>query len=222
MSGSVEWIYNDLQRYKEDKWGWIIYRTSYKDDAAWELFKDRLVNNWTRIRDPDVPPAVLRAMDWTFISDRPTLDGASREQLRERFRAWRETAVQAENPRRDPADTVMGQRYRYFLQVDEESLQSVVEGDGDTLDGSWVNFVRCDDEMDKYIQTLEEDKERDAREPRDQEDEGLGTSEPPKPEDEWWMMISTDMIHLDFYTTMVAPLEIWWIYYREPPEVLWA
>ncbi len=116
----------------------------------------------------------------------------------------------------------MGQRYCYFLQVDEESLQSVVEGDGDTLDGSWVNSVRCDDEMDKYIQTLEEDKERDAREPRDQEDEGLGTSEPPKPEDKWWMMISTDMIHLDFYTTMVAPLEIWWIYYREPPEVLWS
>ena len=76
MSGSVEWIYNDLQRHKEDKWGWIIYRTSYKDDAAWELFKDRLVNNWTRIEDPDLPPAVLRAMDWTFISDRPTLDGA--------------------------------------------------------------------------------------------------------------------------------------------------
>lgn len=219
MSESVKWISDDLQYHKEEKWGWIIYRTTYNDDAAWELFKDR-INKWTRIDDPDAPPAVLRGMDWTFISDRSTLDGASREQLRERFRAWRETAVQAENPRRDPAVTFMSGRYRFFLQVDGESLQSVVEGDGNVLDGSWVNLVRCDDEMDEYIQSVEEDKERDIKEPWDQEDEELGT--PPKPEDEWWMMVSTDMIGAEFYTIMVPPLEIWWIYYREPPEVLWS
>lgn len=57
----------------------------------------------------------------------------------------------------------------------------LAEGDGGMLDGSEVNLVRCNDEMDDYIRSLE--------------DEEVDAVEPEGPEDAWWMMISTDMIH---------------------------
>lgn len=89
-------IYEMLERSKEDKWGWVIYRTTYKDDAGWDRFKS-YVNKWSHddLSQPGVPRG-LRAADWTFVSD-PVFDGASREQLRHHFREWRKTAWNAEN-----------------------------------------------------------------------------------------------------------------------------
>ena len=35
----IQALHNSLVFTKQDKWGWVIYRTTYKDDAAWERFK---------------------------------------------------------------------------------------------------------------------------------------------------------------------------------------
>ena len=62
-------IYEMLERSKEDKWGWVIYRTTYKYDAGWDRFKS-YVNTWSHddLSQPGVPRG-LRAADWTFVSD---------------------------------------------------------------------------------------------------------------------------------------------------------
>jgi hypothetical protein len=90
------------------------------------------------LADHGAPSAVKNALDWTFVSDPTTLNGASREQLRHRFRDWRKTAMQAENQRRDPATPIRSidipQRYTYFIQVDEESLNSAIKGGHHQLD----------------------------------------------------------------------------------------
>ncbi|KAK1764214.1 hypothetical protein QBC33DRAFT_547513 [Phialemonium atrogriseum] len=31
-----------LRRIKHDKWGWVIYRCTYSDDAAWARFKQMI------------------------------------------------------------------------------------------------------------------------------------------------------------------------------------
>ncbi|KAK3898422.1 hypothetical protein C8A05DRAFT_37982 [Staphylotrichum tortipilum] len=56
----------------QDKWGWVFYRTTYKDDAAWERFRDWIE---TSSREDNI-----------FVSDL-AIEGASQAQLRQRFRA---------------------------------------------------------------------------------------------------------------------------------------
>ncbi|KAH6637268.1 hypothetical protein F5144DRAFT_601940 [Chaetomium tenue] len=195
------------------KLGWVIYRTTYKDDAGWEWFKSYVkAHNQEMLSNPeesDAPPAVLNAMDWTFVSDPATLDGASRQQLRHRFRDWRNAAVHAENPRRDPVETRWTQRYLFFLRVDEDSLNSVLEGKGDWLDSDWVQLIRCDEELDFDW-------------PLDYKDEELHWGSDPDPgrEDDGWMMIQPDLINGEFYDCIGTAIEYWDAYYAPPPDVV--
>lgn len=68
---------------------------------------------------------ILDLFTLTVIEDHQLLDGASTAIVREHFRQWRMTAPQSEQapegagPGRSP-------RYRYAIQVDGESLYSVV------------------------------------------------------------------------------------------------
>lgn len=192
-------IHNDLEYYQDDRWGWVFYRTTYKDDLAWDTFK-RYINTWSRKSLPrrGASPAVLSALEWTFVSNQTTLDGVSREQLRHRFREWRKIAMRAENPRRDPSTLIRSidipQRYLYFIQVDEDSLSSVIESGGEFLDSGWVHLVRCDDELDGELAA-------------GQEDEG-------------WMMISANMVGAEFYDGIGTTIECWDAFYEPPPDVV--
>ncbi|KAK4149456.1 hypothetical protein C8A00DRAFT_18863 [Chaetomidium leptoderma] len=200
-------IYEDLQRLKEDKWGWVIYRTTYKDDAGWDRFKS-YVKKWSDddFSKPGVPRG-LSAGGWTFVSD-PALDGASREQLRHHFREWRKTAWHTENPRRKLAFPTsmsdLSPRYIMFIQVDEESLNSVLDGTGDITDPAWVHLVRCDDDLDVGVQPP-------FQHPRT--DQWVV--------DEGWMMIAASNIHGSFYVTIGNVSDSWDVFYMVPPDVQW-
>ena len=192
----------DLQSRKEDRWGWLIYRTTYKDDAAWERYKAD-INKYSQeyFSHYNTPSVIRNALDWTFISD-PVYDGASREDLRRYFREWRRTAGQAENPRRDPALGLdpdhLSQRYLFFVQVDEESLNSIIENP-DGRPGSWVHFICCWDEDNNGVR------------PRDL-DEGI--------EDDGWMMIFAHTVYPEFYEAIGTTMESWTSFYMPPPSVV--
>ncbi len=198
-------IYEDLQPFKEDKWGLVIYRTTYKDDAGWDRFKG-YVKKWSYddLSQPGVPRG-LSAADWTVVSD-PFFDGASRELLRHHFREWRRTAWHAETPRKtDPFPTSMftlSHRYIMFIQVDEESLNSVLDGTGDLMDPAWVNLICCHDDLDVGVQPP-------CEHPRTNQwvvDEG-------------WMM-SASSINSSFYESIGNLDDFWRAYYVVPPDVL--
>ncbi len=137
----------------QEKWGWVFYRTTYKDDVAWERFRDWIeASSREDLRAQGASPLLLGAFDNIFVSD-PSLEGASRQQLRPRFREWRKPAFRAENPTR-PLPKEYGDipgRYIYFVVVDEESLDSVLPGGRLSWDKGWktgwVHFVRCDAEL---------------------------------------------------------------------------
>ena len=201
-------IYESLERSKEDKWGWVIYRTTYKDDAGWERFKS-YVKKWSYadLSQPGIPRGLSPA-DWTFISD-PVLDGASREQLRHHFREWRKTAWNAENPRKTETFppkrgmSALNLRYITFIQVDEESLDSVLDGTGDDFDPAWVNLIRCDDDHDIGVQPPF----------RHSNDQWVV--------DEGWMMVAASSMRSEFYCTVGNLDDFWRVYYQAPPEVVW-
>ncbi|KAL8909497.1 MAG: hypothetical protein Q9207_000177 [Kuettlingeria erythrocarpa] len=186
IPSAVQNIHDDLRHFKHDKWGWIIYRSTYGDDEAWTRFQ-QTINERSRERmaKPGVPPEVANSLEWTFVSDPITLDGASRDQLRRRFRAWAAEAGRTEQPRAADHEKnwngLRSQRYTYFVQVDEEALRSVVDADpSDRWDVGWVNLVRADEEQDFGRDAKKEDAEE-------------------ADDEEGWMMISAHMLGPDFY-----------------------
>ncbi len=186
MSHYVKSVHDTLHQTMQEKWGWVIYRTTYKDDGAWERFRNS-VNTSSRetLRKQGASPLVLGSLDCIFVSD-PVLEGASRDQLLARFRQWRKLAIQAENPQRalpKQWDEIPG-RYVYFVEVDEDSLNSVVQASRQGRDTGWVHFVRCDQEVDLVT--------------------------PPQwPEDDSWKMLASRIVAADFYDDVWTYINRW-------------
>ena len=97
-------ILDGLTKLNHDKWGFVIYRCTYKNDQDWARFK-QLVHDRTKqlIAESDTPE-IADSLEWTFVEERATLDGASRPQLRERFNTWAEKAYAIEQPRHSQLD----------------------------------------------------------------------------------------------------------------------
>ena len=100
----------------------------------------------------------------------------------------------------------LSHRYITFIQVDEESLESVLDGTGfDYLDPSWVNLIRCDDNYDVGVQPPFQHPKTDKW-----------------VVNEGWMMIPACGISSSFYYGTVGNLDDFWrVYYTTPPEVVW-
>ncbi|KAG7289245.1 hypothetical protein NEMBOFW57_005610 [Staphylotrichum longicolle] len=191
MSSYVKHIHEALHEDKQGKWGWVIYRTSYKNDAAWERFRDCInISAREALKGEGASPLVLDALDCIFVSD-PALDGASRKQLRERFLQWRQPAIRVENPQRAlPKEwDEIPSRYVYFVQVDDESLDSVVQASAQSSDTGWVRFVRCDQEVDLGPLKLEYKWEQ--------------------LEDYHWKMLASRMLSARFYSDVWDTIHGW-------------
>nr|OQO02082.1 hypothetical protein B0A51_18457 [Rachicladosporium sp. CCFEE 5018] len=210
-------IQDGLVEEKHDKWGWVIYRCFYEDDSAWERFK-QIITQQTRaqILKSDAPEA-LNSLEWTFVSDRPTLENIPMNQLRSLFTDWAATAIQTEQPRAtDHILQLSGPRYNYFIQVDEHALNSVVSPtERDPLRSGLVKFVdaRWRPLAELLPGQIEERKPEDELEAIDGcTDENVG-----------WMLISPGIIGADFYEASYSFsfMDAWYVYYVRPPERVW-
>ncbi|KAK3905261.1 hypothetical protein C8A05DRAFT_30900 [Staphylotrichum tortipilum] len=191
MSDKAWEMHEALNHGKLDKWGWVIYRTSYKDDAAWDRFQRYVYTWWQQeLVAQGAPPLVANTAEWTFVSN-PALDSISRDELRTHFRRWRATAIQTENPRRrlpTSGDDIPG-RYIYFFQADEAVLDGIaVQGSTSTpgRDPSMVNFVCCDD--------------------------NIPLGQPPAPDDQRdqsWTMLSKRIVSIEFWLEVGLSIEHW-------------
>ncbi|KAB5514887.1 hypothetical protein GE09DRAFT_1161438, partial [Coniochaeta sp. 2T2.1] len=150
-------IANWLEEYKLNHWGFVIYRCTYSSQEKWDKFLalakqeayDCLEQEGTGVL------SLYDKMDWTVIEDAETLDGASILDTTRRFRAWVEANVRVEN--RDDVGRVPENqgstfthvwqsevRYHFFMHVDEESLESVVDDEKarDSAAGYFCKIVR--------------------------------------------------------------------------------
>ncbi|KAG8629727.1 hypothetical protein KVT40_001346 [Elsinoe batatas] len=92
-------IYDSLIESSHDKWGWLIYRTTYVDDAAWDRFK---------------------------AFDKDKFDGASREELRTHFAERAEGAYGREQPRAtDTWKLTSAARYSHVKLIKVEWVPNV-------------------------------------------------------------------------------------------------
>ncbi|KXX75929.1 hypothetical protein MMYC01_207423 [Madurella mycetomatis] len=197
----IEWL---LSSVGDAKWGWVIYRCTYKPELEchWESFR-RLVEERTResIAESDAPQ-IAEKLDWVFVKD-PALERATRDELKRRFRAW----ARAENPSYDINNTpyCRGSRYKYFIQVDEDALRSVLDDPNDPtnpanrvdLQGGHVNIVHAWQDPLPLEEATDE-----FGEAVDNED---------------WMMIQASMIAPYFYVDLDND-ESWYVHYSPPPH----
>ena len=128
-------------------WGFVIYRCTYGDDAAWEECLRRL-NAATRSN-----MRFYEALDLldgeddryrfkqTIFSDAAKFDGASTQVVRRHFQTWRALAfdqeqgsnekIEARRQRDDLGPPFKaGVRYKFCVQIDEAALQSILSCKG--------------------------------------------------------------------------------------------
>ena len=143
-------IEKQLQEDSHRTWGFVIYRTTYGQDEDWAEFLKRLRFRMEDDFDLCNGRDVLELFTLTVIEDREQLDGASTAAIRERFREWCTTAPQSEQQEEVGArgGIIRGRspRYRYAIQVDAESLSSIVHDapappQSDLTKGGWVKLI---------------------------------------------------------------------------------
>lgn len=116
-----------LQKCNHNKFGFPIFRTSYKhDNDLWSAYIEGLYHSSLECtleyfgRKERLGPFFYCPV----IEDRATLDGASKDQIRERFKEW----VKDTSDARDGNGAVKmwkndAPTYQYCLMVDEECLE---------------------------------------------------------------------------------------------------
>jgi hypothetical protein len=218
-----------LAELKHDKWGFVIYRCTYQDDHAWERFKQNIhesTQKFTEMSDtPEAAKSLNDSLEWTFVEDRAALDDASRSQLRQRFKEWSAQAIVTEQPRakaeteRKPEPTFGIPRYNYFIQVDEEALQSVLAAPILDIYGEGViNFV------DSRWKPLGDRPSRSVVEGIEDEDEVFDPIDGCTEENVGWMRFAASTaIDAEFYGSVFGfPGGGWYVSYKRPPEtVMW-
>ncbi|RFU77949.1 alpha-galactosidase a precursor [Trichoderma arundinaceum] len=169
----------------DTRWGWVIYRCTYKPELQipWESFK-RLVEYRTRksIAESDAPD-IAEKLDLVWIED-PELEGASRDELKRSFRAW--VRAEKQNPDFNIHDTplVGDPRHTFFIQIDEDALLSCLREAGVDLHGGHVNIVRgWEDPL-----------------PSEEATDGFGEAV----DKEDWMKIQASMIEPEFYLDLYS------------------
>jgi hypothetical protein len=126
QSNTANQIEAGYQTDGHQTWGYVLYRTTYESDADWIEVMRRL-RYWTAdVMEICNGQDALNHMTWTIFDDRARFDGADTATIRRHFREWAESAVQTEQP----PQTSMGRssRYRYCIQVDADSLRSIMDG----------------------------------------------------------------------------------------------
>jgi hypothetical protein len=209
-----------LKNQKHDKWGWVIYRCTYDDDEGWTRFK-QFINQQSRanIAESDTPE-LADSLEWTFVEDRATLDRASIDQLRSRFKQWAPGALITEQPRvKDHRYGTYGNpRYTFFVHVDEDALKSVVyeapQPPELDLDGvGYVNFVNAGWRPLSELTTIVGDISGVGG---DEVHESIdGCTE----ENVGWMMIASHMVGAHYYEAMMGNPDSWYLFYKRPPEI---
>ena len=178
------------------KWGWVIFRCTYNPelDRCWGAFKDAIYEKTRKIVAESDAPDIADKLEWTFMED-PRLEGASLDELKRRFKEFaRAESVVVDDYTQIP----WGSRYRFFLQVDEESLRSMSDPGPAGLRKGHVKLVRACWENPAYPDTPETNQFDEVLEDED--------------DNEDCMEIDVRMISPEFFMELENE-EDWWLFY---------
>jgi len=138
-------------RWRLKTWGWVVYRTTYSDDEKWRQFNEEFQK---RVRE--ITLSVKggehhnQYLDFPVRSDANKYNNATAAQLRADFIKWRESddPLQEQDIGPEKRNMLQGNRYSYFIRVDEAAMQSLLDyiADGEDISvwSAWVDLVHVD------------------------------------------------------------------------------
>ncbi|KAI7153368.1 hypothetical protein KC349_g8403 [Hortaea werneckii] len=232
-----------LKFYRLPKWGFIVFRCTYGDDARWARFMARLNTHKDHIlREVYDKPELTDALDWNVQEDL-SLGGATKGEVRRRFREWVKSKADIPNGLVDFKEQFLmceNPRYNYCIHVDSDAMESMTPQPPD-LGGpegpvsGYVNVVRADEDWDlpdfgrfdwrSYESSTAgdvEDRGNDEDENEDEDDdydEGELEIEGSRLHDVGWMEVDATSLVPATYTTLIKN-PLWDSLYYRPSEML--
>ncbi|KAF1828034.1 hypothetical protein BDW02DRAFT_575181 [Decorospora gaudefroyi] len=225
------------------RWGFVIVRTApYNDsnDELWTSLLERIradtENSMTRKppgrpRDEETPALLLPLVRWDVLEDREhALAGSDVDAARRLFSTWRDTvSVERDGEGADHMFVKLARvaRFRYFVMIDQESLESLNEerelaespDRPRNLPPVKVRVVDAGSSayaLGKFPPPQEVDEEDEEEDENDE-----STLRPIEGCTEWdvgWMWVSINFL-LSFYDTLQAD-QGWDLFYERPPKIL--
>lgn len=204
-----------LDEFRLDKWNFVVYRCSYGDEKLWADFKDI----WTRevrrhIAESDAPE-LGQSLTWTFFDDARTFTDVSKDELRRHFRDWASFAPAVEQPRaREPWCSIYSPRYRFFIHVDHEAMQSVLDHPQPAihLEEGHVNLV--DSKWRLEVEDSENEEDYDSLDHTYPPIDGCTSQEV------GWMKMQYSRVAPETYNLLSFDDYAWYDIYVRPPEML--
>lgn len=217
---SSESIIYECKKRKIEKWGWVFYRTTYDDDEAWDIFKQKLNISVRSIigLDPrlELNEAMFDKLQFVFVEDKAKFDRASKEELRAHFQDWVAKTFPSENPCAEKKliyDDEPVPRYRFFFEIDEDALRScnsTSSGHANFVDGFWGSSSQ------PRSRNMNSASEEDSKQLQDQGEAIKGSSDVG-----WMRMDMAFFMDTHFYAGMSGSTEqIWRFFYERPPAIV--
>jgi hypothetical protein len=196
-----------LQEDGFTKWGFVIYRCTYQSQKDWERFMARYLQSVTEYFEYSNGLDMLEGFTPTVFED-PSFDGTTTAVLRAHFRKWATTA-----PLQEQGVDTFGNvgRYRFFIMVDQEALESVLSSEPTAIIktgfvrlvyGEWEPAVN---EHDDEYESVYSDEELEPLEGCTLEDVG-------------WMKVPYDEVE-GIGATDMCDMHDWDTYYVRPPKM---
>ncbi|KAJ5121564.1 uncharacterized protein N7515_009525 [Penicillium bovifimosum] len=121
------------------KWGFVIYRCTYQNNTDWENFMARFVSAVPEYLESYNGLDLLDTFTPTVLED-PSFEGASVATLRVHFSQWAQTSLKEEQGVAEDHQACTG-RYRFFIMVDQEAMDSVLSAPEDEDEAAFVRVV---------------------------------------------------------------------------------
>ena len=137
----IDEVLNPYELKLDTPWGMVVYRASYRDDAAWEQMVRQLLKELVEGLEISGRLDLLPRHRFVLMDDRSKFDGATPERVREHFnkwvpeelkRNWREPPMpdkvfaKVQSGERTELDHI-GVRYNFCLLIDDICLESLDE-----------------------------------------------------------------------------------------------
>lgn len=223
-SNCADCIELGLEKDGHRVWGFVIFRCTYGDDAAWARRIATLREEARRTLDDYNAPDIFARLEMTVVEDREALEGASAAIVRAYFSEWVKGGVVERE--QGTSDAGMSPRYRFCIRVRDVGRAACADGQRqeDNDDNSDEDDDKEDEEDDEdeedeegSVDLIWKDWEPSVPHPWERDEPPVEGSTRP---DIGWMRVSDSTIMVTMYELLYDDPDMWYIAYRRPPEVV--
>jgi hypothetical protein len=160
-----------LEKVGFKTWGFVIFRCTYQNDSDWGKFMAHFLRPVLEYLEYYKGLDLLGKFAPTVLENR-SFEGATVAVLRDHFNQWAMTALREEQGFQNGHRGGAG-RYKFFVVVNQEALESVLNAPDDDEDTGFVRLVQAGWQPEE----LDQDELREQNGPEPEEEPLKGCTE---------------------------------------------